>query len=319
TAGDGEAALASVRRTRPDMIVTDVQMPRMNGLELVRALKNDPGTRSIPVLMLTASVEEKDLVAGLGLGVEDYVRKPFSLAEMQARISNILSRAREKEVLRATFERYVAPEVVQELLGREEGPILTGEKKPIVVFFCDIRGFTALSEDTDAGQVVAILNQVLTIATEVILKWRGTLDKFLGDGAMALFGAPVSYGDDAERAVRAALELQERMRSYNQGARRAGRHREIELGIGLHAGEAVVGNVGSEQRMTYTAIGSCVNIAARLQALAAPGEIIVSRAVISALGGRAQAEELTPVVLKGLRDLFAIYSVTGLAPARAHP
>jgi adenylate cyclase len=312
TANDGEQALIAVAAERPDMIITDVNMPRMSGLELARALKHDPHTRAIPVLMLTASVEEKDLVESLGMGVEDYVRKPFSPAEMQARIANILSRSHEKEVLRATFERYVAPEVVQELLGREEGPVLTGEKKNIVVFFCDIRGFTSLSEDTDAREVVAILNQVLTIVTEVIMKYRGTLDKFLGDGAMAVFGAPLAYGDEAERAVRAALELQSRMKMYNEGAR-ASRRRSIELGIGIHAGEAVVGNVGSEQRVSYTAIGSCVNIAARLQALAAPGEIIVSRAIVNQAGvNRIEAEELTPVALKGLRDLFAIYAVVGM-------
>src|SRR5262249_51138974 len=158
--------------------------------------------------------------------------------------------------------------------------------------FCDIRGFTTLSEELDAGEVVAILNQVLTIVTEVVMKHRGTLDKFLGDGAMALFGAPLAYGDEAARAVSAALELQARMRSYNEGAHASGR-RPIELGIGLHAGEAVVGNVGSKQRLSYTAIGQCVNVAARLQGLASPGEIIASRAVVAPLGEHARFEELT--------------------------
>src|SRR5262249_1883728 len=158
-----EQALVAIAAARPDMIITDVQMPRMSGLDLARALKADPQTRAIPVLMLTASGEERDLVESLGMGVDDYVRKPFSPGELQARIAATLARTREQEVLRATFERYVAPEVVQELLGREEGPVLTGEKKKLVVFFCDIRGFTSLSEDTDAREVVAILNQVLTI------------------------------------------------------------------------------------------------------------------------------------------------------------
>lgn len=305
-AQDGAEALALAQRERFDLVITDIQMPRLDGLGLVRALKDDAQLRTIPVVMLTASQEERLMVAGLGLGADDYLRKPFSSAELILRVQNIFNRSRAKEVLLETFERYVAPEVVQEILERDTGLDLYGEKKPIVVFFCDIRGFTEFSEIRDAREVVGVLNEVLTIVTEVVMSHRGTLDKFLGDGAMAFFGAPIAYGNEAERAVRAALDLQRRLREWNAG--RAERDR-IHLGVGIHSGEAVVGNIGSAARLSYTAIGSCVNIASRLMAVAGGGEILISREVQEAVAGKVVAEELTPVMLKGLKGLFPIYSV----------
>ena len=310
TVNDGIEALAAIASSRPDLLITDIQMPGLDGLELTRKLKEQANTRDLPVLILTSSVEDNVLVESLGLGVEDYVRKPFSPAEIPARVAAILSRRREKEVLRATFERYVAPEVVQELVDRDEGPILSGEKKHIVALFCDIRGFTSIAQDMDPREVVTILNSVFTIVSEVVLEHRGMVDKFIGDGAMAVFGAPIAYGNEAERAVRAALDLQTRMAEYN----RRPQHTAIALGIGIHSGEAIVGSVGSVSRLSYTAIGNCVNIAARLQGIARPGQTIVSRAVIDEITpGRIQFVELEPVPLKGLREKFPIFGVSGYA------
>lgn len=305
-AADGVEALALARQEPFDLVITDIQMPNLDGLGLVRALKDDPHLRTLPVVMLTASQEEGLMVAGLGLGADDYLRKPFSPQELVLRVQNIFNRMRDKALLLATFEKYVAPEVVTELLERGDGLELYGQKKPIVVLFCDIRRFTEFSEARDPREVVGILNEVLTIVTEVVMAYRGTLDKFLGDGAMVFFGAPIAYGDEAQRAVRSAVALLRRLDAWNQARHAQDR---VQLGVGIHAGEAVVGNIGSTARLSYTAIGSCVNVASRLVGVAGAGEILVSREVRDGarLGGA--CDELTPVMLKGLKGLFQIFSV----------
>ncbi len=305
-AADGVEALALARREPFDLVITDIQMPNLDGLGLVRALKEDPQLRSLPVVMLTASQEERLMVAGLGLGADDYLRKPFSPQELVLRVQNIFNRTRDKALLLATFEKYVAPEVVTELLERGDGLELYGEKKRIVVLFTDIRGFTEFSEARDPREVVGVLNEVMTIVTEVVMAHRGTLDKFLGDGAMAFFGAPIAYGDEALRAVRSAVALLGRIDAWNR--ERPARDR-VQLGVGIHAGEAVVGNIGSAARLSYTAIGSCVNVASRLVGVAGAGEILVSREVRDGALPSVDCEELTPVMLKGLKGLFPIFSV----------
>ncbi len=305
-AADGVEALALARKEPFDLVITDIQMPNLDGLGLVRALKADPQLRSLPVVMLTASQEEGLMVAGLGLGADDYLRKPFSQQELVLRVQNIFNRTRDKALLLATFEKYVAPEVVTEMLERGYRLELYGEKKPIVVLFCDIRGFTEFSEARDPREVVGVLNEIMTIVTEIVMAHRGTLDKFLGDGAMAFFGAPIAYGDEALRAVRASVALLRRLAAWNQG--REARDR-IQLGIGIHAGEAVVGNIGSAARLSYTAIGSCVNVAARLVGVAGAGEILLSREVRDGAQPTVSCDELTPVVLKGIKGLFPIFSV----------
>ncbi|MDI3280620.1 MAG: adenylate/guanylate cyclase domain-containing protein [Bacillota bacterium] len=189
---------------------------------------------------------------------------------------------REKAYLKHLFERYLSPEVVRELLLRPELAGLGGEKRLITVLFADLRGFTALAERVPPEEVVHLLNAYLSEMAEAVLAWGGTLDKFLGDGILALFGAPLPMPDHAERALKAACEIQERVQRLRTRRDLEG-YPAPEVGIGIATGEAVIGNIGSRRRMEYTAIGHPVNLANRLEGLARPGEILLARSTYESL------------------------------------
>jgi len=188
---------------------------------------------------------------------------------------------------------YLSPQVADLISASGGGVELGGVLQPVTVLFADIRNFTKLSEQLDAREVVLLLNEFFTAMTQVILDAGGTLDKYIGDCVMALFGAPVPAPDDLQRAVRAAIQMQ--------------RATTIPIGVGLHTGPAVIGNIGSSQRMQYTAIGDTVNVAARLVSLAAPGQIIVSEDVRNLAEG--SFAPLGEVELKGRHRKMTVFSL----------
>jgi adenylate cyclase len=198
-----------------------------------------------------------------------------------------------REVEQAAMRLYLPPQVADLITAGHGGVELGGVLQPVTVLFADIRNFTQLSEHLDAHEVVLLLNEFFTAMTTVIFDAGGTLDKYIGDCVMALFGAPVPAADDVERAVQAAMNMQ-----------RAAR---IGIGVGLHTGRAVIGNIGSSQRMQYTAIGDTVNVAARLVSLASPGQIIVSEDIRNLSGG--WFEPLGEVQLKGRRQKMNVFSL----------
>ncbi len=223
---------------------------------------------------------------------------------------NYIQAAAERRQVTNTFKRYVAPEIVNEILKEgTEALELGGKLTNIAVLFVDVRGFTTMSEMLAPPQVVAILNRYLTLIADCILKNGGTLDKFVGDAAMAFWGAPLPQEDYVMRACRAAADMvsgsaalsRELMEQFG---------RTVSFGIGVHVGEAVVGNIGSPQRMDYTAIGDTVNTSARLEANAPGGTIFISRAVADALEGRIRTTSLgDSIKLKGKKDGFEILTL----------
>ena len=228
---------------------------------------------------------------------------------------NYVRSALEKTKVTNTFKRYVAPEIVQEIL--KEGPRtleLGGKMTSIAVLFVDVRGFTSMSEQLDAPEVVDILNRFLTLIAGCILGSGGTLDKFIGDAAMAFWGAPVREDDYVMLAAKAAMNMVEGSRALTEElTERFGR--SVAFGIGIHVGEAVVGNIGSPDRMDYTAIGDTVNTAQRLESSAPPGTIYISRAVADSLEGRIRtAVPDGPVKLKGKADGFEVLILKEILP-----
>jgi len=218
-----------------------------------------------------------------------------------------LRAAAQKKQITKTFERYVAPQIVREILKEDPGKLSLGGKMcDIAVLFVDVRGFTSMSERLEPEKVVYILNRYLSMASGCVEEYQGTLDKFVGDAMMAFWGAPLAQEDIVYRAVRAAQAIVE-------GAERISRElkdeigEELAVGVGVHFGPAVVGNMGAERHMDYTAIGDTVNTAARLEANAPGGEVYISRAVADALAGRIEAESLgNSIKLKGKQDGFEI-------------
>ncbi|HEY7168044.1 MAG TPA: adenylate/guanylate cyclase domain-containing protein [Candidatus Binatia bacterium] len=218
---------------------------------------------------------------------------------------------REKEMIKQAFTRYVAREVVDQILKDPEQIALTGERREVSVLFCDIRGFTPVSERLTPEQVVAMLNEFYTLMIDVVFKHEGTLDKFLGDAIMAVFGAPLPQEDHAVRAIRTAIAMQAGIRELS--ARRAQEGKEpIAVGIGVSAGEAIAGSVGTENRMEYTVIGDRVNLAARLEANASPGQILISQWTYEKVDKLVNARSLGYFKVKGKEEEVEVYEVLGL-------
>jgi adenylate cyclase len=203
-----------------------------------------------------------------------------------------------EEVARANYSRFMPEYVVRQMLEHPESFKLGGANQRVTVLFADVRGFTSISEHAPPERVVQILNLYFSAMTEIIFAHGGTLDKYIGDGLMALFGAPAATPQDASNALAAAVAMQRRMEVLN-GELRATGLPEISVGIGLHTGEATVGYIGSERRSEYTAIGDTVNLAARLESRAQGGQILSSRAVIEATAdNRFNLRELPPMSVK---------------------
>ncbi len=222
---------------------------------------------------------------------------------------------REKEMIKRAFTRYVAREVVEEILKDPEHLVLTGERREVTVLFCDIRGFTPLSERLSPEAVVALLNQFYDLMIETTFRHDGTLDKFLGDAVMAVFGAPMPYPDHATRAVQTALDMQAGVAALNERRRQDGQE-PIAVGIGVSVGEVVAGTVGTEERMEYTVIGDSVNLAARLEAAAKPGRILVSQRTWEKVKDLVQAVPLGPMRVKGKEEQVEVYEIAAAeAPA----
>lgn len=220
--------------------------------------------------------------------------------------------ALEKRRVTDTFKRYVAPEIVNEILKEGLNPLeLTeGRNRRVAVLFVDVRGFTTMSEQLEAKEVVEILNEYLTLISDCILRNGGTLDKFVGDAAMAFWGAPLPQEDYVMHALQAAWDMVEGSRRLSEKLAEAHDGRTVSFGIGVHVGEAVIGNIGSPQRMDYTAIGDTVNTAARLEANAPAGTIYISRAVADELKGRIQATSLGDTIrLKGKKEGFEVLTL----------
>jgi adenylate cyclase len=218
---------------------------------------------------------------------------------------------REKEMIKRAFSRYVAREVVQEVLKDPEHAMLTGERRDATVLFCDIRGFTALAERLTPEQVVGLLNEFYTLMIETVFKHDGTLDKFLGDAVMAVFGAPIAHPDHAARAVMTALDMRRAIGELAARRRAAGLD-PFEVGIGVSLGEVVAGTFGTEERMEYTVIGDSVNVASRLQDRAKPGSILLSRRTYEAVRDLVDAKSLGAMKVKGKEEEVEVYEVRGL-------
>jgi adenylate cyclase len=219
---------------------------------------------------------------------------------------------REKEMIKRAFTRYVAREVVEEILKDPEQMTLSGERREVTVLFCDIRGFTPMAERLSPEQVVSLLNEFYTLMIETVFKHDGTLDKFLGDAVMAVFGAPIAYQDHAIRAVRTALDMRNGIAELNE--RRVGQGKvPIGIGIGLSLGEVVAGTVGTEDRMEYTVIGDSVNLAARLVDNARPaGRVLISHRTYEAVRDLIEVKGLGPLKVKGKEEEVEVYEVLSL-------
>jgi class 3 adenylate cyclase len=323
-AEDGEQALAKVREAPPDLILLDIMMPKIDGLEVVRRLKADASLPFIPVILVTAKANPKDVVAGLDAGGDDYLTKPIDHAALVARVRAMLrikalhdevqalnhgleTKVREQvgELERVgRLRRFLAPQLAQAIVSTGDDAILRNHRREVVALFCDLRGFTAFSETAEPEDIMAVLAEYHGAVGPLIRKHEGTLDRFTGDGMMVFFNDPLPCDDAPERAARLALEMREAVAALVSGWTRRG-HR-LGLGIGMAQGYATLGRIGFEDRFDYTAIGAVINLAARLCAEAADGEVLLSGRLAAAIESMAEVEDLGERTLKGMARPAAV-------------
>ena len=299
----------------PDLILLDVMMPGMTGYEVTQRLRQIWPLHQLPIIMLTAKNRVSDLVIGLEAGANDYLSKPFQKEELLARIKthiNIKKLRTEKAHIRQAFGRYVTDEVVSNLLETPEGLKLGGERKKITILTSDLRGFTSTSERLAPEEVVTILNFYLSSMADIIMSFQGTIDEFMGDGILVLFGAPNPRKDDAKRAIACAVAMQQEMNFVNQQMEAWGLV-PLEMGIGINTGEVVVGNIGSEKRTKYGVVGNQVNLTYRIESYSTGGEILISETTLQEVGEsllRIDGQKL--VQPKGVKQPVNIYNIGGI-------
>ncbi len=274
----------------------------------------------IPFSFFQRQMEERGVVEGVKLRIEkDDGRAVYRHVRVEAwreRGGNLqgyiimVDDITEQECLQHSLSCYVSPAVAEGVVVSGEPLRLTGQRMEVVVLFADLRGFSTSALGLEPELVVDLLNTYLGVMVDVILRFSGTLDKFIGDGVMALFGAPAPLPDAAEKAVGCAVEMQEEIGRLNRQRHRDGEP-HLHLGIGVSCGEAIVGNIGSPVRMDFTAIGETVNLASRLQDISRGGEILIGEGVHRQVRDHFQIRALAPGVIKGIGSRVSIYVVEG--------
>jgi adenylate cyclase len=328
-AADGEEALAMARRHLPDLILLDVMMPKIDGIEVCRRLKADPTMPFTPIILVTAKTDSKDVVAGLDAGADEYLTKPIDQPSLVARVRGALrlkSLHDELQTWNTTLEarvqaqlaeldrvgqlkRFLAPQIADRISAGDERA-LESHRRDVSVVFCDLRGFTAFSESAEPEEVLEVLRAYHCELGALIHAHEGTLERFTGDGVMVFFNDPMPCPDPAFRAVRMAAAMRKRVAELAQGWMKYGY--ELGFGVGIAHGYATLGRIGFEGRSDYAAIGSVVNLAARLCGEAASGQIIVERKVLGQVEGKVESEPLGPLTLKGFSRPVPAFNILRL-------
>ncbi|MCL2933535.1 MAG: ATP-binding protein [Trichodesmium sp. MAG_R03] len=316
-ANNGQKALDILAQDfLPDLILLDVMMPGMTGYEVTQKVRKTWSLYQLPIMMLTAKNRVSDLVIGLEAGANDYLSKPFQKEELLARIKthiNLKKLRTEKAHIRQTFGRYVTDEVVDNVLETPEGLKLGGERKKVTILTSDLRGFTNLSERLAPEEVVSVLNFYLSSMADIIISFQGTIDEFMGDGILVLFGALNPRKDDAKRAIACAVAMQQEIKLVNKKMAAWG-YSPLEMGIGINTGEVVVGNIGSEKRTKYGVVGNQVNLTYRIESYSTSDEILISETTLIEVGEsllRIDGQKL--VQPKGVKQPINIYNISGIA------
>lgn len=335
-AASGEEALAQVAADPPDLVLLDVVMPGLDGYEVCRQLRNEPAWSVLPIVMITASGEQEKARA-LDAGADDFIVKPFNQPELLARVRSLLriklyndtiqKQALELAELNRTLEqrvqaqveelerlgrlrRFLPPQVANAILSSGEDSMMESHRRLITVVFCDLRGFTAFAELAEPEEVMSVLREFHECIGVIVHEHEGTVGFFEGDGLMVLFNDPVPCPEPEALAVRMAVAMRTEMEALIARWRRLGH--ELGFGAGIARGYATLGTIGFEGRYDYGAIGTVVNMAARLCAEANPGQVLISQQVLAEIEDLVEAEALPPLSLKGFHRPVAAFAVKSL-------
>jgi class 3 adenylate cyclase len=334
---DGEEALASARANLPDLILLDIMLPKLDGVEVCRQLKNDATLPFMPIILVTAKTDSKDVVAGLEAGADEYLTKPVDQVGLVARVKSVLrikelhdrvtaqaddlaswNKTLEQRLAAQRIElermgqlkRFLSPQIAEAILASGDESVLESHRRDITVAICDVRGFTAFAEIAEPEEVMSFLRDYHACLGALIHKYEGTLERFTGDGVIVLFNDPLRCRDPSHRAVKMAVEMRAQVgkltgRWFKQG-------RQLGFGMGISHGYATLGRIGFEGRFDYSATGTVVNLAARLCAEARDGQILIDENVRSAIENIAEIEPAGELRLKGLHRSVQAFNVCAL-------
>jgi adenylate cyclase len=331
-AADGEEALVSAAQHRPDLMLLDVEMPKLDGFEVCRRLKKNPAMPFMPIILCTARAASQDVVTGLDAGADEYLTKPIDQAALVARVRSMLrikelhdqvqAQAQDLASWNQTLEQrvneqvteldrmnklksFLSPQIAKLVVSDEK--LLESHRRDITAVFCDLRGFTAFAEHAEPEDIITVLQEYYRCLGESIDRFEGTLQHFAGDGLLIIFNDPIACADPAVRAVRMAVEMRGQVAGLADKWRRFGH--ELGFGIGIASGHATLGNVGYEGRFHYSATGTVVNLGARLCAHANDGQILIDSRVQVAVEKVAELEMIGELDLKGLHRPIRAFNV----------
>jgi len=337
-AADGEEAMAAAREHLPDLILLDVMMPKVDGIEACRQLKADANLPFIPIILVTAKADTKDVVAGLEAGADEYLTKPVDQAALAARVKSMLrikeltdevraqaadlaawNRTLEERVAQQLahiermdrLKRFLPPQVAELILSSGDDRVLDSHRRDVSIVFCDLRGFTAFAETAEPEEVMTVLSEYHASAGAIIHKFQGTIEHFAGDGLMAMLNDPLPCPEPCLQAVRMAAEMRAAVGALTAKWRKHGF--ELGFGIGIAHGYATLGRIGFEGRFDYAAIGAVPNLAARLCEEAKDGEILIDGKVKAAVEAAAQLEPLEELKLKGFHRPVKAFNVRAVS------
>jgi class 3 adenylate cyclase len=344
TATDGEAGLAMAKEKQPDLILLDIMMPKMDGIEVCQHLRADSSLPFMPIIMVTAKVDPKDVVAGLEAGGDEYLTKPVDHAALVARVKSMLrikalhdtvleqsakleaqsaqlaewNRTLEQQVAEqlaklqrvGRLKRFLSPQLVDLIISSGEEGLLESHRREVTVVFLDLRGFTAFSDYAEPEEVVGLLRNYHTEMGKLIFHFDGTLEHFAGDGIMVFFNDPIPQEDHTEKAVRMAMEMQARVKDLRQEWLK--KSYDLDLGVGMASGYATLGTIGFEGRMDYGAVGNVTILASRLSSEAKGGQILTDQKTLSKIEDLVEAESLGELQLKGFGRPTAAFNVLKL-------
>lgn len=346
TAADGEEAIERVRAHKPDLVLLDVMMPKKDGLQVCRELRADASLPFIPIILVTAKGDTKDIIAGLDSGGDEYLTKPVDTAALLARVRSILrikhlhdevqsqatrleAQSRELADWNRTLEervaaqvgeiervsrlkRFLPPQVADLIVSSGDAGVLQSHRREVTIVFCDLRGFTAFAETSEPEEVMTVLRDYHAVLGERITHYGGTLERFSGDGILVVFNDPLPCDDHTQRAVAMALDMREGVGRLAEKWRAQGY--SLGFGIGIARGFATLGQIGFDQRRDYAAIGTVTNLASRLCDEARPGQILVSQKVAAAAETLAETAFVEERALKGFARGTPIYEIKDRRP-----
>ena len=308
TAENGKDGLEKIRTGTFDLVLLDIEMPEMDGFKVLEACLNDVELRQLPIIMTSAMDELDAVVKCVELGAEDYLTKPINPILLRARVNASLEKKRLRDEQRKLFRTFATKEVAEELL--RTGFSLGGKQVTASVLFADIRSFTTIAENQEPAESIELLNEYFSLMFDAITNNGGTVNQLVGDGVMAVFGAPIFFEEHRESSVCAALQMLEQLKVFNLRRSEKGKS-QIRIGIGIASGKMVAGYTGTQSRAIYTCIGDTVNLAFRIEEYTkeALHPILIDNYTREGLSKNIVVEDLGKVIFKGKNQAINIFSV----------